>query len=80
MLKPYQLHDELIVFKCPCGGVVFGSFVLPTAKRQLAIIGICLSCRASGDDPTTIAYLACEQEDWKSLMSVPHVPVLRRKE
>lgn len=77
MLKKFTVHEEHLLFQCPCGGVAIGMFALPTNRRQLAIIGVCPSCIAQGADPTTIAYLACEQEDWKALMSVRHVPVLR---
>jgi hypothetical protein len=76
-LNPFAVHDENVAFPCPCGGVAVGKFVLPDAKRRLTIVGTCETCYQHGENPTSYAYLACKQKDWKSLASVPYIPLLR---
>jgi hypothetical protein len=76
-LDLWTVHDESVSFRCPCGGVAVGRFVLPDNKRRLAIVGTCQRCHNHGDNPSSFAYMTCEQADWKSLASVPYIPLLR---
>ena len=78
-LDPFAVHDEHVTVPCPCGAVAVGRFVLPDSKRRLAIVGTCENCYRHGENPTSFAYLACEQKEWKSLASVPYIPLLRQQ-